>query len=347
MLVIESRVHAPSRIAQLRLLTMGEATMSNVYGIPVVYVLLALLPAITAAQSFPTRPIRFIVPFAPGGATDITSRVIAPRLGDRLGQQIVVDNRPGAGSIIGTQILARSTPDGHTIMLAEIAFGANPALHSKLPYDTRKDFVPVILVALMPTVLVVPPTLPAKSVAELIALAKAKPGGLNYSSSGIGSANFLAAELFKSKTGTDVVHIPFQGGGQAIAGVISGQAQMLFTTMPPSLPQVRAGKLRAIAIAHSQRSPLLPDVPTTAESGLPGFEVALWVGVLAPAGTPAPIVKRLNGDIQHVLDVAEVRSRIGNLGADIVGGPPQVLGNYIEAELERWAATIKPEMRVN
>jgi tripartite-type tricarboxylate transporter receptor subunit TctC len=307
----------------------------------------ALIASSATAQTFPSRPLRFLVPFAPGGATDITSRVIAPRLGDRLGQQVVVDNRPGAGSIVGTQILARSTPDGHTVMLAEIAFGANPALHSKLPYDTRKDFAPVILVALMPTILVVPPTLPAKSVTELIALAKTKPGGLNYSSSGIGSANFLAAELFKSKTGTDVVHIPFQGGGQAIAGVISGQAQMLFTTMPPSLPQVRAGKLRAIAIAHSQRSPLLPDVPTTAEAGLPGFEVALWVGVLAPAGTPATVITRLNSDIQHVLDIADVRSRIGNLGADIVGGAPQVLAKYIDAELKRWAATIKPEMRVN
>ena len=287
------------------------------------------------------------MPFAPGGATDITARVIAPRLSERLGQQVVVDNRPGAGSIIGTQILARSTPDGHTFMLAEIAFGANPALHSKLPYDTRKDFAPIILVALMPTVLVVPPTLPVKSVPELIALAKAKPGGLNYSSSGVGSANFLAAELFKSMTGTDVVHIPFQGGGQAIAGVISGQAQMLFTTMPPSLPQVRAGKLRALSIAHAQRSALLPDVPTTAEAGLPGFEVALWVGVLAPAGTPAQIVHRLNSDVQQVLDVADVRERITALGADVVGGAPQVLTKYIDAELKRWAATIKPEMRIN
>ena len=309
--------------------------------------LLALHPAIPAAQSFPSRPIRFLVPFAAGGATDITARVIAPRLGERLGQQVVVDNRPGAGSIVGTQILARSSPDGHTVMLAEIAFGANPALHSKLPYDTRKDFAPVILVALMPTVLVVPPTLPAKSVAELIALARAKPGGLNYSSSGVGSANFLAAELFKSMTGTDIVHIPFQGGGQAIAGVIGGQAQMLFTTMPPSLPQVRAGKLRALSIAHAQRSPLLPDVPTTAEAGLPGFEVALWVGVLAPAGTPAAAVRRLNSDIQQVLDVDDVRSRIAALGADIVGGAPQVLAKYIDSELKRWAATIKPEMRVD
>jgi tripartite-type tricarboxylate transporter receptor subunit TctC len=309
--------------------------------------LVTALPPPATAQAFPSRPIRFLVPFSPGGATDITSRVIAPRLSERVGQPVVVDNRPGAGSIIATQILARSSPDGHTIMLAEIAFGANPALHSKLPYDTHKDFAPVILVGLMPTILVVPPTLAAKSVAELIALAKSKPGGLNYSSSGVGSANFLAAELFKAKIGTDIVHIPFQGGGQAIAGVISGQAQMLFTTMPPSLPQVRAGRLRVLAIAHSKRSVLLPDVPTTAEAGLPDFEVALWVGVLAPGATPKPIVQRLNGDIQQVLDMPEVRERIGNLGAEIVAGPPEVLQKYIDGELKRWAATIKPEMRVD
>ncbi len=299
------------------------------------------------AQNFPVRPIRFLVPFAPGGATDITARLIAPGLGERLGQQVVVDNRPGAGSIIGTQTLANAPADGHTIMLAEIAFGANPALHSKLPYDTRKDFTPVILVALMPTILVVPPTLPVKSVADLIALAKSKPGGLNYSSSGVGSANFLAAELFKATTGTDVVHIPFQGGAQALAGVISGQAQMLFTTMPPSLPHVQSGRLRVLSIAHSKRSPLLPDVPTAAEAGLPDFEVSLWVGVLAPGATPRAAVLRLNADIQRVLEIAEVRDRIGNLGAEIVGGPPEVLRKYIDAELKRWAAAIKPHMRVN
>lgn len=310
--------------------------------------LLAGLAASTAcAQTFPARPIRFIVPFAAGGATDITARVISPPLAERLGQQVVVDNRPGAGSIIGTQILARATPDGHTIMLAEIAFGANPALYSKLPYDTRKDFAPVILVGLMPTILVVPPGLPVKSVAELIALAKAKPGGLNYASSGVGSANFLAAELFKSMTGTDIVHVPFQGGGQAIAGVVGGQTQMLFTTMPPSLPQVRAGKLRVLSIAHAKRSPLLPDTPTTAETGLPGFEVSLWVGVLAPGGTSRPIIERLNREVQHVLDVPDVRERIGNLGAEIVAGSAEVLQRYIDAELKRWATTIKPEMRVN
>jgi tripartite-type tricarboxylate transporter receptor subunit TctC len=309
--------------------------------------LLAVAPAIGLSQNFPDRPVRMLVGFAPGGATDINARVIAPELASRLGQQVVVDNRPGAGSIIATRILASATPDGHTIMLAEIAFGANPALHSKLPYDTRKDFAPVILVGLMPTILVVPPTLAAKSVGELIKMAKAKPGGLNYSSSGVGSANFLAAEFFKLKTGTDIVHIPFQGGAQALAGVISGQAQMLFTTMPPSLPHIRAGRLRVLSISHAKRSPLLPEVPTTAEAGLPGFEVSLWVGVLAPGATPKPIINRLNGEIQRVLELPEVKKRIGNLGAEIVGGPPQVLGKYIDSELKRWGAAIKPHMRVD
>lgn len=307
----------------------------------------ALVPLLSSAQSFPSRPVRMLVPFAAGGATDIIARVLAPGLGERLGQQVVIDNRPGAGSIVGTQILARATPDGHTIMLAEIAFGANPALYSKLPYDTRKDFAPISLVALMPTILVVPPSLPVKTVKELIALAKSKSGGLNYSSSGVGSANFLAAELFKATIGVDIVHIPFQGGGQALAGVISGQAQMLFTTMPPGLPHVRAGKLRVLSISHAKRSPLLPEVPTTAEAGLPGFEVSLWAGALAPGATAKAIVQRINADIQSTLETVDVRDRIANLGGEIVGGPPEVFQKFIESEIKRWTATIKPEMRVN
>ena len=306
-----------------------------------------LVPLTVAAQAFPSRPIRMLVPFAAGGATDIMARVISPGLGERLGQQVVVDNRPGAGSIVGTQILARATPDGHTLMLAEIAFGANPALYNKLPYDTRKDFAPVSLVALMPTILVVPPSLPVKSVRELIALAKSKSGGLNYSSSGVGSANFLAAELFKATIGVDIVHVPFQGGGQALAGVISGQAQMLFTTMPPSLPHVRAGKLRVLSISHAKRSPLLPEVPTTAEAGLPGFEVSLWAGMLAPGAAPPAVVQRVNAEVQKVLDTADARERIGNLGGEIVGGPPEVFRKFIDSEIKRWTAIIKPEMRVN
>ncbi|HTP96860.1 MAG TPA: tripartite tricarboxylate transporter substrate binding protein [Burkholderiales bacterium] len=300
-----------------------------------------------AAQPYPSRPIRYIVPYAAGGATDIMTRALSPRLSEYLGQQIVVDNRPGAGAIIGTSLLARATADGYTLMMAEIAHGANPALHSKLPYDTERDFAPVTLVALLPTILVVPPSLPVKTVGELIALARSRPGQLNYSSSGIGSANFLAAELFKSETGVDVVHVPYQGGGQAVTALLSGQAQMLFVTIPPALQHVKAGRLRALAVTGSKRVATLPDVPSISEAGLPGLEVYLWVGTLAPAGTPAPIIAKLNGEIVRVLQDPEVRERISNLGAEIVGGGPEQLARYIKAEIARWRKTIKPGLRAD
>ena len=300
-----------------------------------------------AAQPYPSRPIRYIVPYAAGGATDIMTRALSPRLSEYLGQQIVVDNRPGAGAIIGTSLLAKATADGYTLMMAEIAHGANPALHSKLPYDTERDFAPVTLVALLPTILVVPPSLPVKTVGELIALARSRPGQLNYSSSGIGSANFLAAELFKSETGVDVVHVPYQGGGQAVTALLSGQAQMLFVTIPPALQHVKAGRLRALAVTGSKRVATLPDVPSISEAGLPGLEVYLWVGTLAPAGTPAPIIAKLNGEIVRVLQDPEVRERISNLGAEIVGGGPEQLARYIKAEIARWRKTIKPGLRAD
>ena len=300
-----------------------------------------------AAQPYPSRPIRYIVPYAAGGATDIMTRALSPRLSEYLGQQIVVDNRPGAGAIIGTSLLAKATADGYTLMMAEIAHGANPALHSKLPYDTERDFAPVTLVALLPTILVVPPSLPVKTVGELIALARSRPGQLNYSSSGIGSANFLAAELFKSETGVDVVHVPYQGGGQAVTALLSGQAQMLFVTIPPALQHVKAGRLRALAVTGSKRVATLPDVPSISEAGLPGLEVYLWVGTLAPAGTPAPIIAKLNREIVRVLQDPEVRERISNLGAEIVGGGPEQLARYIKAEIARWRKTIKPGLRAD
>jgi len=284
-----------------------------------------------AAQPYPSRPIRYIVPYAAGGATDIMTRALSPRLSEYL----------------GTSLLARATADGYTLMMAEIAHGANPALHSKLPYDTERDFAPVTLVALLPTILVVPPSLPVKTVGELIALARSRPGQLNYSSSGIGSANFLAAELFKSETGVDVVHVPYQGGGQAVTALLSGQAQMLFVTIPPALQHVKAGRLRALAVTGSKRVATLPDVPSISEAGLPGLEVYLWVGTLAPAGTPAPIIAKLNGEIVRVLQDPEVRERISNLGAEIVGGGPEQLARYIKAEIARWRKTIKPGLRAD
>ncbi|MBI3042849.1 MAG: tripartite tricarboxylate transporter substrate binding protein [Betaproteobacteria bacterium] len=299
------------------------------------------------AQTYPYRPVRFIVPYAAGGATDILTRVIEPGLSERLGQRVVVDNRPGAGAIVGTSLLAKATPDGYTIMMAEIAQGANPALHSKLPYNTLKDFASVTLVALMPTVLVVPPSLAVTSVGELIALAKSRPGQLNYSSSGYGSANFLAAELFKSATGIKVVHIPYQGGSQALAAILGNQAQMLFTTLPPSIPHIKAGRVRALALGGRTRTPLLPDVPTVAESAVPDFQVYLWLGVLAPAGTSRQIITRLNSEIKTVLTLPRVRERIAGLGAEIVGSTPQQLTDHIKSEIARWTKVITPDLRVD
>ncbi len=299
------------------------------------------------AQTYPYRPIRFIVPYAAGGATDIISRVIAPRLSESLGERVVVDNRPGAGAIIGTNLLAKSTPDGYSIMMAEIAHGANPALHSKLPYDTSKDFSAVTLVAFNPTLLVVPPSLPVKSVKDLIALARSKPGQLNYSSAGTGSANFLAAELFKSVTGIDLVHIPYQGGGQALLALLGGQAQVLFTTLPPALPHIKAGKLQVLATGGAKRSGMLPDVPTVSESGVPGFEVTVWLGVVAPAGTPKEVITKLNTEINRILAIPEVKERISGLGAEAVGGTPEQLTEHIKSEIGRWGKVIKPHMRLD
>lgn len=313
--------------------------------IPAAFLITAALVADSIAQPYPYKPIRYIVPFAAGGATDIITRIVSQPLAEGLGQQIVVDNRPGAGAIVGTSLLAKAAPDGYTLIMCEIAHGANPALHAKLPYDTLKDFSSVSLVALMPTILVVPAGSPVKSVEELIALARAKPGQLNYASSGVGSANFLAAELFKSELGLDIVHVPFQGGGQAVTAVLSGQTQMLFVTLPPSLPHVKAGRLRVLAANSLKRLPALPDVPTASESGVQGFEVALWVGTFTPAGTPQSVIMRLNAELNKALKIPAVRERIEGVGAQSAGGTPEQLTAHVKAEIARWTRAIKPHMR--
>lgn len=299
------------------------------------------------AQPYPYKPIRYIVPFAAGGATDILTRIIAQPLTESMGQQVVVDNRPGAGAIVGTSLLAKAPADGYTLIMCEIAHGANPALHAKLPYDTRKDFASVDLVALMPTVLVVPAASPVKTLQELIALAKARPGQLNYASSGVGSANFLAAELFKSELGLDIVHVPYQGGGQAVAAVLSGQTQMLFVTLPPSLPHIKAGKLRALATTSAARAPSLPDVPTATETGVKGVEVSLWLGTFAPAGTPQAVIARLNAEINKALALPQVRERMQGVGAEVVGSTPEQLTAHVQAEIARWTRTFRgrPQLR--
>lgn len=299
------------------------------------------------AQTFPSKPIRLISPYAAGGANDIVCRVIAEKLSELMGQTVLVDNKPGAGSMVGSQLLVKAPADGYTIMMADIAHGANPALRKTMPYDTLKDFAPVVLVAELPTVLLVNPSVPANSIAELVAYAKQNPGKLNYSSSGFGSTNHLAAEVFKDELGLDIVHVPYQGGGEAMNALLGGQVQMLFITLPASLPHIKAGKVRALALTSAKRMTALPDVSTVSETVLPGFDINLWIGVVAPAGTPAAVVDRLNADFNKVLAMPAVRDRIAALGANIVGGTPTQFDAFIRRELQRWAKTIKPEMRVD
>jgi tripartite-type tricarboxylate transporter receptor subunit TctC len=293
------------------------------------------------AQDYPSKPIRLVVPFAAGGATDVLARLVGERLTASLGQQVVVDNRPGAGGNIGSDIVARAEPDGYTILMGAVGTHAiNPSLYPKMPYDPVKDFAPVTLVASVPNVLVVNPEVPANSVQELIDLAKAKPGELNFASSGNGTSIHLSGELFKAMTGTDIVHVPYKGSGPAVTDLLGGQVQMMFDNMPSSLPHVKAGKLRALGVTSAKRSPALPEVPTIAEAGVPGYDATSWFGILAPAGTPEPVVTRLQGAIVQALGEPEMRQRMADLGAEPVGDTPAEFGQFITAELAKWAKVV-------
>ncbi|MBI4192218.1 MAG: tripartite tricarboxylate transporter substrate binding protein [Betaproteobacteria bacterium] len=294
-----------------------------------------------AAEQYPVRSIRLVVPYPAGGGTDITSRLIAPRLAESMGQQVVVDNRPGADSIIGTEIVAKAAPDGYTIMMATMAFGANPALYSKLPYDSQKDFVPATLVAIVPMVLTVHPSVPARSVRALIALAKARPGSLNVASGGPGSANQLAAELFKSMTATNMVNVQYKGGALQVVALLSGEVSMGFSTISSALPHYRSGKLIPLSITTSKRNSVLPEVPTVAESGVPGYEFFEWQGVVVPAGTPKMVVDKLYKEVIKALANPDVKERIVGLGMEVMGSTPQQLAAHIDAEVVRWKKVTK------
>jgi tripartite-type tricarboxylate transporter receptor subunit TctC len=307
---------------------------------------LASAPTDVHAQAYPTKPIRLLVPYAPGGATDITARVFGPRLTESLGQQVIVDNRPGANGLIATGLMTKSAPDGYTLMLVDSAHGANPALYAKMPYDTLKDIAAINYVTQMPCLLLVHPTFPATSVKELIALAKAKPGYFNYGSAGVGSAIFLAMEQFKGAADIDVQAISYKGGGPAIADLIGGQLPMMFITVPGGSAHVRGGRVRALGVSSAKRVASFPEIPTIAESGLPGFENYVWQAFIAPAATPRAIVARLNADMAAALGLPDVKERILGLGADIVGSTPERADELIRAEVERWRKTIKPSMRI-
>jgi tripartite-type tricarboxylate transporter receptor subunit TctC len=295
------------------------------------------------AEDYPAKPIRLLVGYGPGGAVDIVSRIIGVPLEQRLGQRIVVDNRPGGGTIIALTTLAKAAPDGYTAMMADIALSAGPALHNTLPYDTFKDFEPVILVALLPGVMAVDKNLPVKNVADFVKLAKSQPGKLNYASSGLGSLGHLGPELFKKETGTDIVPIPYQSGAQVTQALLGGNVQMFFATVPPVLPF--AEKVHILAISHSKRLPMMPDVPTFAESGLPGVKIALWEGVFVPRGTDKKIIQKLNAEINAVLQMPDVRERIAKIGGDVVGGTPEELGAFLKTEVEKWKDVVPANLR--
>ena len=294
------------------------------------------------AQTWPVKQIRFVVPFPAGGATDIYARALAQKLTDALGQSVVIDNKPGAGGAIGSEIVAKSAPDGYTLLLATIStHSIGPALNPKTPYDPVKDFTPVIHLADATNVLLVSPTLQVNNVRELIAYAKANPGKLNYGSSGVGTISHLAGEQFKMATGTFIVLIPYKGTGLVIPDLISGQISILFDNIASALPHIKSGKVKIFALSQLKRSALLPDVPTMDEAGVKGFESSTYFGVFAPPGTPAALVQRLNGDINKILTTADFRERLASLGGEPVGGTPEALTRVIVNERTKFAAVIK------
>ncbi len=303
--------------------------------------LLACTAAAAFAQSFPDRPVRMVVPYAAGGGVDIVARAVGQELAKRLGQPVLVENRPGAGSNIGSDFVAKAAPDGYTLLMASPANAINITLYKSMPYDTRRDLAPVALVGAVPSVLVAHPALPANTVAELVALAKAKPGGLSYGSGGSGTSEHLAAEMFRSLAGLDMVHVPYKGGANAMTDVIGGQISLMFTNMLGAMPHIRSGKLKALGIADTRRSPSLPEVPTFAEAGIKDLEVSVWWGVMAPAGAPATVIERLNRDIVASLEAPELRARLDGMGARIIGGTPAQFGAFLAGEIDRWGRAVK------
>ena len=310
--------------------------------VPVAVALAVLAAGAAGADVYPSKPIRFVVAFPPGGGTDLVARTIAPRLAERLAQQVVVDNRPGAGGNLGTEIVAKSAPDGYTMLMGSVGpLAINASLFARMPFDPLKDLAPVTLAASTPNVLVVHPSLPVTTVQELIALAKARPGAINFASSGQGTPAQLAGELFNSMAGVKMVHVPYKGAAPALADLLGGQVQVMFSTMPPALPHVTTGRLRALAVASLRRSPAAPELPTLDETALPGFEATTWHGVMVPAGTPRAIVGTLHDDIVAVLRTPEIAERLSSQGAEAIGNTPEEFASYIRSETAKWAKVVR------
>jgi tripartite-type tricarboxylate transporter receptor subunit TctC len=294
------------------------------------------------AQAWPAKPIRLMVPFPPGGSTDIVARIVAQKLGERLGQSLVIENRGGAGGTIGTALIAKSPPDGYNLAVASTSTHVvAPGVYAKLEYDPVKDFAPVGLMAVSPYLLVVNPALPAKTLQELVALAKKQPGKLNYASAGVGSTTHLAMEMLKAASGTYMLHIPFNGNGPAGTALIGGQVEILFGSLPALLPHAKSGRARALAVGTPKRSPSLPDVPTVAESGYPGFDASLWLAIMAPAGTPQPIIERLNRELNALVAAADTREAFDKAGTEPLTGTPADLAAMIRDGVPKYMKIIK------
>lgn len=299
-------------------------------------------PPATASEVYPDKPIHIVAPFPPGGPVDILSRTIGNKLAQSLGQPVVVDNRAGAGGNIGADVVAKSAPDGYTLLMGFVGTHAiNPSLYTKMPYDNVKDFEPVCLVAVVTIVLVVNPSVPATSINELIALARSKPGELTFGSPGHGTPQHLAGELFNSIAGVNMLHVPYKGAVPALTDLLGGQLSMIFSSMPPALPHIKNGKLRALGVTSTTRSPAAPDLPTIAESGLKGYVVNNWYGILAPRGTPKEIVAKLNGEIVKILKMPDVKESLSAQGAEPFTSTPQQFALYIKEETEKWTKIVK------
>lgn len=317
-----------------------------------VYVLVLLFTAVLAgeslAQTYPARPVRMVVPTAAGGGADFIARAIAPKLSERLGQQVIVDNRPGAGSMIGSAVVAKSPADGYTLLLGFIALATNPNMYKKVPYDAQRDFAPITLAVVSPHVIVVHPSLPVKSVTELITLARAHPGELNFASAGSGTGPHLAMELFMSMAKVKMVHIQYKGSAPAVIAVLSGHVPVMAASILTGIPHVRSGRFRALGVTSTKRSAAAPEIPSVAEAGLPNYEMVQWYGFLAPAHTPKEIIGRLHSELSHILSLPDVKERLLSDGAEPVGSTPEEFARFIGSQTEMWArvsrvAGIKPE----
>jgi tripartite-type tricarboxylate transporter receptor subunit TctC len=292
-----------------------------------------------AAQGYPTKPIRFLVGFAPGGGTDIMARTVAMKLTESLGQQVIVDNRPGANANLAAGIVSRANPDGYTVMMISLSHAISKPLYKKLDYDLERDLTPIINLSSVPMFVVVPQSSGPRSLSELIALAKSR--SINYASAGEGSPEHIAAELLKSMARIPMTHVPYKGGGPSVIALIAGEIQVGFNTAPVAVPQIKGGKIRALAVTSAKRNPVLPDVPSVAEAGVPGYDMILWYGAVAPAGTPAAAVNRLNAEIDKAIKLPDVQQRLASLGADPLGGSPAEFGRYIKSEIAKYTKVVR------